>query len=114
MTRYFCHEFPDVRRLETHVLDTRVGGVALERTPFYLGGGGQLADRGTLHWAGGEVAVTGFETVAGRLWHLLEQPVEVVGVVEAVVEPGFRTLMTELHTGTHVLNALVFQQFRGA
>jgi misacylated tRNA(Ala) deacylase len=29
----------------------------------------------------------------------------------AVVEPTFRTMMTELHTGTHILNALVFQQF---
>jgi misacylated tRNA(Ala) deacylase len=114
MSRYFCHEFPDVLRLETHVVDSRPGAVALERTPFYPGGGGQLADRGTLRWMGGQVAVTGFEPVAGRLWHLLAQPVEVVGPVEVAVEPGFRTMMTELHTGTHVLNALVFQQFHGA
>jgi misacylated tRNA(Ala) deacylase len=34
--------------------------------------------------------------------------------VEVVVEPAFRTMMTELHTGTHILNALVYQQFQGA
>jgi misacylated tRNA(Ala) deacylase len=34
--------------------------------------------------------------------------------VEAVVDPTFRAMMTELHTGTHILNALVYQQFQGA
>ena len=59
MARYFCHEHPDVLSLETRVVDARPGAVVLEQTPFYPGGGGQLADRGTLRWNGGEVAVTG-------------------------------------------------------
>ena len=29
----------------------------------------------------------------------------------AVVDPEFRGVMAQLHTGTHILNALVFQQF---
>jgi len=40
--------------------------------------------------------------------------VEVSEMVEASVDPSFRTLMTELHTDSHILNALVYQQFRGA
>ncbi len=36
------------------------------------------------------------------------------GPVEAAVDPRFRELMTQLHTGTHVLNALVFLEFHGA
>ena len=68
MGRYFCHEHPDVLSLETRVVDARPGAVVLEQTPFYPGGGGQLADRGTLRWNGGEVAVTGFEPASdGRL-----------------------------------------------
>jgi misacylated tRNA(Ala) deacylase len=114
MSRYFCHEHPETLTLTTPVLDTRPGAVALEQTPFYPGGGGQLADRGVLRWSGGEVAVTGFESVDGRLWHVLAAPLEIAGSVEAVVDPTFRTMMTELHTGTHVLNALVYQQFQGA
>jgi misacylated tRNA(Ala) deacylase len=112
MARYFCHEHPDVLSLETRVVDARPGAVVLEQTPFYPGGGGQLADHGTLRWSGGEAAVTGLQpAVEGRFWHVLAEPVEPTGAVVAVVEPVFRTMMTELHTGTHILNALVFQQF---
>jgi misacylated tRNA(Ala) deacylase len=114
MARYYCHEYPDVLRLTTRVFDARPGGVVLEHTPFYPGGGGQLPDRGRLRWTGGEVVVTGLDWLDGRLWHQLDQPVELSGVAEAVVDAAFRSTMAELHTGTHILNALVYQQFRGA
>jgi len=114
MSRYFCHEHPEVLTLESRVVDARPGAVVLEQTPFHPGGGGQLADRGVLRWNGGEAVVTGFELAEGRLWHRLATPVELAGAVEVVVDPTFRTMMTELHTGTHILNALVYQQFQGA
>jgi misacylated tRNA(Ala) deacylase len=114
MSRYFCHEQPDVLTLVTGVVDVRPGAVALAQSPFHPGGGGQLADRGVLRWTGGEVRVTGFELTGGRLWHLLADPVEPSGAVEARVDPAFRDLMSALHTYTHVLNALVYQQFAGA
>jgi len=38
----------------------------------------------------------------------------VTGAVEAVVDADFRRKMRQLHTSSHVLNALVFQQFDGA
>jgi misacylated tRNA(Ala) deacylase len=114
MARYFCHDQPDVLTLDSPLLDARPGAVVLERTPFYPGGGGQLPDRGLLRWTGGEVRVVGFEATDGRLWHLLAEPVELSGPVQAAVDPGFRALMAALHTDTHVLNALVYQEFHGA
>ena len=114
MSRYFCHEQPDTLTLETSVIDARPGAVVLERTPFFPGGGGQLADRGVLRWNGGEVRVTGLQSSEDRIWHMLAEPLEIAGRVEAVVDGVFRTMMTELHTATHVLNALVYQQFQGA
>jgi misacylated tRNA(Ala) deacylase len=114
MSRYFCHDHPDVLTLETTILDARPGAVVLERSPFHPGGGGQLADRGTLAWASGETRVTGFETIDGTLWHLLAEPVSPSGAVHLNVDAGFRAAQTELHTGAHVLNALVYQQFNGA
>ena len=71
MPRYFCHEHPETLTVQTRVVDARPGAVALEQTPFYPGGGGQLADRGVLRWNGGEVAVTGLESgdaVSGTCW----------------------------------------------
>lgn len=110
----YCHDNPETVSLETEVADARPGKVALAQSPFYPGGGGQLADRGTIAWQGGEAKVVGFEYTAGRLWHLLDGPVELTGAVEARVDPAFRLMMRQLHTGTHVLNALVFQAFDGA
>ena len=112
--RYFCHEHPETLTLKTRVVDARPGAVVLEQSPFYPGGGGQLADRGLLRWSGGESRVTAVEDEGGRFWHVLADPVEISGTIEAVVDPAFRAMMAQLHTGTHILNALVFQEFRGA
>jgi misacylated tRNA(Ala) deacylase len=114
MSRYFCHEHPDVLVVETHVVDVRPGAVLLEQSPFHPGGGGQLADRGVLRWSGGEARVTGVELAAGGYWHLLADPVEMAGAVQVAVDAAFRSMMAQLHTDTHVLNALVFQRFQGA
>jgi misacylated tRNA(Ala) deacylase len=114
MSRYFCHEHPEVLALATRVREARPGAVVLEQTPFHPGGGGQLADRGVLLWSGGEVRVTGIEADGDRHWHLLADAVEIAGTVEVVVDAGFRALMAQLHTDTHILNALVFHHFEGA
>ena len=114
MSHYFCHDHPETLTLETAVLEARSGKVVLAQSPFYPGGGGQPADRGVLRWEHGEAAVTGFEYVDGKLWHLLAGTAEPSGTVEAVVDPGFRRTMRQLHTDTHILNALIYQAFDGA
>ncbi len=114
MSHLFCHDHPDTLTVETEIADAWPGRVVLSRSPFYPGGGGQLADRGVLRWNGGEAAITGFEYTNGKLWHLLDTQAEVAGKVEAAVDADFRRLMRQLHTDTHILNALVFQSFNGA
>lgn len=113
--RAFYHENPATLILESSVVDARPGRVLLAESPFYPGGGGQPADRGLLRWRGGEAAVAGFELIDGQTWILLADPAaELDGAVQAQVDPDLRQMMRELHTGTHILNALVFQAFDGA
>ena len=112
--RLFCHDHPETLTLATEALDARPGRVLLAQSPFYTGGGGQPTDRGVLRWNGGEAAVTGFDPVDGQLWHVLDGAAEVAGPVEAAVDPAFRRMMRQLHTDTHILNALVYQAFDGA
>lgn len=114
MSRYFCHDHPDVLTLETRVLDARPGAVVLEASPFHPGGGGQLADRGRLTWDAGEARVTGFELAGDRVWHLLYVAVEPHGGVRVTLDAEFRAAQAELHTGAHILNALVYRHFNGA
>jgi misacylated tRNA(Ala) deacylase len=110
----FCHEHPETLSLESEVADARPGKVALAQSPFYPGGGGQLADRGILRWKDGEAKVVGFDYSAGKLWHLLDTQTEMAGAIEAAVDPDFRRKMRQLHTDTHILNALIFKAFDGA
>jgi len=56
----FCHDNPETILHETEVVDAQPGKVLLAQSPFYPGGGGQLADRGIVKWQGGETKVTGF------------------------------------------------------
>ena len=114
MARYFCHDHPDVLTVETRVVDARPGAVVLAESPCHPGGGGQLADRGVLRWSGGEVRVVGVEATAEGFWHLLADPLEMAGAVETAVDRDFRSMMAQLHTDTHILNALVFRDFAGA
>jgi misacylated tRNA(Ala) deacylase len=115
MPHLYCHDHPETLTLQTSVLDARPGRVLLALSPFYPGGGGQPADRGVLRWQGGEAAVTGLEYAGGDgLWHLFSSEAEPSGTVEAAVDPVFRRTMRQLHTDTHILNALVYQAFDGA
>src|SRR5919198_2479228 len=55
----YCHEHPETLVVESSVAAAWPGKVALAETPFYPGGGGQLADRGVLRWQSGEARVVG-------------------------------------------------------
>jgi misacylated tRNA(Ala) deacylase len=114
VSRSFYHLHPDTLNLVTEVLDAAPGRVLLAQSPFFAGGGGQLADRGRLLWSGGEIDVAGFERLGDQTWALLKNAIELSGSVEARVDPEFRQMMRELHTDTHLLNAFVFQAFNGA
>src|ERR1700760_388931 len=99
----FCHEHPDTLVVETTVAAAWPGKVALAETPFYPGGGGQLADRGVLRWNGGEARGIGFGGSGGKPWHPPDPQAGLGGSNEAAGEPDFRRPMRQLHTGTHIL-----------
>lgn len=114
MPRYFCQDHPDQLELEAEVLDARPGAMLLAQSPFFPGGGGQLADKGTLEWSGGILTVESLEPDPRGLWHVFNDAVIVHGPVLAKIEPEFRQLMCELHTLAHVLNSIVYRDFGGA
>jgi misacylated tRNA(Ala) deacylase len=113
MAVYLCHEFPDLYEHEATVLDARPGRVVLDRSAFHPGGGGQVSDVGWLQHPGGEVVVTGIEIVDGQVWHVLADEVELSGGVLVKVDADHRSRVAQLHTDSHVLNALVYDRFPG-
>jgi misacylated tRNA(Ala) deacylase len=117
MSRYLCHTQPDCFRFEANVVARRPNAVLLDRSFFYPGGGGQLADRGTLQWNGGEIKIGRVETEGRNAWHIFDEA-ETASIpgdkVVAKVDQDFRFMMSQLHTGLHILNALVYQRFEGS
>jgi misacylated tRNA(Ala) deacylase len=113
MAVYLCHEFPDLYEHEATVVDARPGRVVLDRSAFHPGGGGQVSDAGWLEHSGGVVAVAGIETVDGEVWHVLADEVELSGGVVVKVDADHRSRVAQLHTDSHVLNALVYDRFPG-
>ncbi len=115
MAIYLCHDQPDLYVHEAEVVDARPGAVALTRSAFHPGGGGQVGDIGRITWAGGSVSVTHVELDGDHWWHILgEADAELTGAVSVTVDADHRLLVASLHTMSHVLNAFVFEEFSGA
>jgi len=113
MAVYLCHEQPDLYEHGAVVVDAVPGRVALDRSALHPGGGGQVSDIGTIEHSGGLVAVTAMETVDDVVWHVLDQEIALAGDVTVRVDADHRSGVAQLHTDSHVLNAVVFERWPG-
>lgn len=114
MAVYLCHEQPDLLQHDASVVDARPGAVVLSRSALHPGGGGQVNDVATLEADDREVMVAGVEERDGVYWHLLDDPTaELSGDVMVTIDAERRSLVSQLHTDSHILNALVFEHFEG-
>lgn len=113
MAVYLCHEQPDLYEHDATVLDAVPGRVVLDRSALHPGGGGQVTDVGWLEHGAGVVAITDVETVDGVVWHVLGDDVELSGTVVVRVDAEHRSRVAQLHTDSHILNALVYERFPG-
>jgi misacylated tRNA(Ala) deacylase len=87
--------------------------VALARTAFYPGGGGQPSDTGTLEWDGGRADVLRVSREAGRIWHWLEaaELPQVGSETVGTLDWQRRHLLMRTHTALHVLCGVVWADF---
>ena len=103
-------------------VDREAGRVALSRTAFYPGGGGQPHDLGTLRWSpstGQQEAatVTRVARDGGRIWHWLDpggaMPDEGTEA-EGVLDWERRHLTMRTHTALHILCGVIWADHRVA
>lgn len=94
-------------------IDREAGRVALARTAFYPGGGGQPHDLGTLRWDGGSAGVTRVRREGGRIWHWLDAPEPPAPGTDVAGELDWdrRHLLMRTHTALHVLCGVVWAEF---
>ena len=72
MTELLFHDHSYLQEFDATVTGLADAGVALDRTAFYTGGGGQPSDTGILSAGGRDYPVTGVKRDGGLLVHLID------------------------------------------
>lgn len=116
-TELLYHTDSYVKEFDAQVLAVEGAGtaLALDRTAFFPGGGGQMADRGALAWAGRRFSVVALRKDGDVIWHEVEAaegPLPGVGEsVRGELDWGFRYRMMRTHTALHTLCGVIFRHF---
>lgn len=99
---------------EGNVVSVAEDGLVLDRTVFYVQGGGQPGDIGTISWDGGSVEVVDTIRRGGAPFHvvadasMLPDPgTSVEGVIDW--DRRYRTMRT--HTALHALSGVVYRDY---
>ena len=105
-----------LKSFEASVLEVDAGGgrVALNRTAFYPGGGGQPHDLGVLRWHDGEVAVSSGRTEGPLIWHTLADPAALPDPsteIEGAIDWERRHLLMRTHTALHMLCGVIWADY---
>jgi misacylated tRNA(Ala) deacylase len=112
MTDLLFHDHSYLREFDATVTDAAATGVVLDRTAFYIGGGGQPSDMGTLAADGREYAVAGIKRDGGLLVHLIEGDGPSAGTrVTGRIDWDRRYQLMRTHTALHILCGVVWRDY---
>ena len=101
-----------LREWTAQVTDATDRVVALDRTAFYPGGGGQPCDVGVLSSGGKTWPVTRVKREGGVAWHYLEGKPPAVGAqVQCALDWDHRHNLMRTHTVLHVLCGVIWRDF---
>jgi misacylated tRNA(Ala) deacylase len=112
MTELLYHQESYLKEFDATITDVVDGGVVLDRTAFYTGGGGQPSDSGTLIAAGQGYQVTGVKRADGNLVHQIAGDLPAAGAtVQGVIDWDRRYLLMRTHTALHILCGVVWRDY---
>ena len=112
MTELIFHSESYVKEFQAIVTGVFDGGVVLDRTAFYTGGGGQPSDSGTLTDGDREYRVTGVKRSDGKLVHQIAGDLPAAGAtVNGLIDWDRRYLLMRTHTALHILCGVVWRDY---
>ncbi len=124
MTELLFHSDAYLQEFAATVTEVVDGGVILDRTAFYIGGGGQPGDTGKLAEGEREYAVSKMSRVDGKVVHQIEggvngevegrtaDPLPAVGAtVTGKIDWEHRYLLMRTHTALHILCGVVWRDY---
>jgi len=101
-----------LREFDAGVVAYVEGGVILDQTAFYPGGGGQPCDFGTLTAGESVWPVTAARKVDGRVVHTIDGEMPAVGTsVTGHLDWDRRYKLMRTHTAMHILCGVVFRDY---
>ena len=102
-----------IRQFDAVVLAINEDQIELDKTAFYVTGGGQPHDTGLLRWQSAESSVEDVRTIDGRVWHRLGGDVPNIGAsVTGLIDQERRQHMMRTHTAMHILCGVMWQKWQ--
>jgi misacylated tRNA(Ala) deacylase len=112
MTELLCLTDSYLQEFEATVTGQVEGGVVLDQTAFYPGGGGQPCDVGTLRADGQTWDVTALKKVGGKVVHFIAGDLPAVGTkVMGEIDWDRRYKLMRTHTAMHILCGVVWRDY---
>ncbi len=110
-TELLCHRDSYMKEFDAHVIEVNSseGAVALDRTAFFPGGGGQPCDRGWL----AERPVKRCARHGDLVWHWLDGELPALGSpVHGKLDWDLRYRLMRTHTAFHILCGVVWRDWK--
>ncbi len=112
MTQALYHTDAYLKQFDAQVVAVDGSAVALDRTAFYPGGGGQPNDVGTLQAAGQAWTVARVRKAADATWHEVDGVPPAVGTtVSGMLDWDRRYKLMRTHTAMHILCGVIFRDY---
>ena len=101
-----------VREFQAQVTAVEGNAIALDRTAFYPGGGGQPADRGVFQAEGQSWQVLNVRKDGEEIWHEVEGTPPIQGtIVTGQLDWERRHALMRTHTALHTLCGVVWRDY---
>jgi len=101
-----------LKEFEAKVIAVEGNAVALDRSTFYPGGGGQPNDTGTITADGKTLNVIKVRKTGEEVWHEIEGDAPSVGVtVHGTIHWERRHQLMRTHTAMHILCGVIFRDY---
>lgn len=115
MTELLFLEDSYVRSFDATVVGHAEGGIVLDRTAFYPGGGGQPNDIGEFTAGADSWPVTKVKRVAGEVIHFLEGALPEKGTkASAALDWDRRYQLMRTHTALHILCGVIWRDYKSS